>query len=160
MNSPVTRTTPPLRLRPYAPERDLDRCLAIWRAASEKGHPFLGAKTLEEDAKIVRAVYMPAAEITVVERDDRAIGFVALLDRTVGGLFVDPAVHRVGAGRLLIDAAFRRKGRLDVEVYEANHDARAFYSACGFIEAGRRDTDDRGRALPLIRMTLGSWALE
>ncbi|NKX44648.1 GNAT family N-acetyltransferase [Roseibacterium sp. KMU-115] len=141
-------------LRPYDATRDLDRCLALWRAASEVGHPFLDAATLDADAEVIRDIYMPAAEVTVAERGGRVIGFVALLGDLVGGLFVNPAAHRTGAGRALIAAALQGKGRLEVEVYEANREARAFYAACGFVPAGRRERDDHGRALPLIRMTL------
>ncbi|WP_343081405.1 GNAT family N-acetyltransferase [Ostreiculturibacter nitratireducens] len=142
-----------LRLRPYEADRDLEGCMSLWRAASEAGHPFLDAATLDADAAVIRDTYMPAAEITVAERDGAVIGFIALLGDLVGGLFVDPAAHRSGAGRALIGEALRHKGRLAVEVYEANAGARAFYAACGFAETGRRDTDDHGRALPLIRMT-------
>jgi 8-oxo-dGTP pyrophosphatase MutT (NUDIX family)/GNAT superfamily N-acetyltransferase len=145
-----------LRLRRYDAQSDLDRCMAIWRAASEVGHPFLDAETLDADAMVVRDSYMPAAEITVAERAGTVVGFIALLDDLVGGLFVDPSAHRSGAGRALISDALRRKGRLEVEVYAANPGARAFYSACGFAETGRRDTDDHGRGLPLIRMTLAN----
>lgn len=143
-----------LRLRPYHALRDLERCMALWRAASEIGHPFLEAATLDADAVVVRDSYMPAAEITVAEQAGTVVGFIALLGDLVGGLFVDPAAHRSGAGRALVSDALRRKGRLDVEVYAANAGARAFYIACGFVETGRRDTDDHGRALPLICMTL------
>ncbi|TFL16672.1 GNAT family N-acetyltransferase [Jannaschia formosa] len=143
-----------LGLRPYEAGRDLERCLAIWRVASEAGHPFLDAATLDADAVQVRDVYMPAAEIVVAERGGAVVGFIALLDDLVGGLFVDPATHRSGAGRALIRDAARVRGRLEVEVYEANAGARAFYAACGFAETGRREIDDHGRKLPLIRMTL------
>lgn len=143
-----------MNLRPYDGARDLDRCMAIWRGASEAGHPFLDAATLDADAVVVRDSYMPAAEITVAEQAGTVVGFIALLGDLVGGLFVDPRVHRSGAGRALVSDALRRKGRLEVEVYAANAGARAFYAACGFVETGRRDTDDHGRALPLICMTL------
>lgn len=143
-----------LRLRRFDARGDLDRCMAIWRAASEVGHPFLDSATLDTDAVVVRDAYMPAAEIMVAERAGAVIGFIALLGDLVGGLFVDPAAHHSGAGRALISDALRRKGRLEVEVYAANPGARAFYAACGFVETGRRDTDDHGRALPLICMTL------
>jgi ADP-ribose pyrophosphatase YjhB (NUDIX family)/predicted GNAT superfamily acetyltransferase len=151
---PLLSAAPALRLRPYDGPSDLDHCMVLWRAASEAGHPFLDAATLDVDALVVRELYMPAAEITVAERNGKVVGFIALLGDLVGGLFVDPGAHRSGTGRALIGDALRRKGRLEVEVYEANPGARAFYAACGFVETGRRDTDDHGRALPLIRMTL------
>jgi len=143
-----------LHLRPYEPARDLDRCLAIWRAASEVGHPFLDAATLDYDADLILNIYMPAAEIAVADTRGRTIGFLALLDDLVGGLFVDPAEHRQGAGRALVAEAMARHDRLEVEVYEANPGARAFYASCGFVETGRRETDDHGRSLPLVRMEL------
>lgn len=149
----VPRMTDPY-LRPYEAARDLDRCLAIWRAASEAGHPFLDEATLDADAELIRNVYMPAAEITVAEAQGRTIGFLALLDDLIGGLFVDPAAHRQGAGRALIAEALTRRDRLEVEVYEANPGARSFYASCGFVETGRRETDDHGRSLPLVRMEL------
>jgi ADP-ribose pyrophosphatase YjhB (NUDIX family) len=144
-----------LRIRPYEAASDLDRCMEIWRAASEAGHPFLDAATLDADAEIIRSTYMPAADIAIAERDGRVIGFIALLGDLVGGLFVDPVAHRSGAGRKLIEDAARRTGWLEVEVYAANARARGFYAACGFTETGRRETDDHGRPLPLIRMTRG-----
>lgn len=126
--------------------------MAIWRAASEVGHPFFDAATLDEDGVIVKERYMPAAEITVAERDGAVVGFIAMLGQTVGGLFVDPTGHRGGAGRSLIEHEARKRGPLDVEVYEANSDARAFYAACGFVEIGWRPLDDRDRPRPLIAM--------
>ena len=143
-----------MRLRPYDPARDLERCMAIWRAASEVGHPFLDAATLDTDARVVRDEYMPQAEITVAEDGGEPSGFIALLGAFVGGLFVDPSRHRSGTGRALIRDAARRRGALEVEVYEANPAARAFYAACGFAVIGRREADDQGRPLPLVRMRL------
>ncbi|ETX28089.1 acetyltransferase [Roseivivax isoporae LMG 25204] len=143
-----------MRLRAYDPARDLDTCLAIWRRASEVGHPFLDAATLDADAVLIRDVYMPAADITVAEDGGRVIGFIALLDDLVGGLFVDPGAHRRGAGRALVARALATRGRLAVEVYEANRSARAFYVACGFVETGRRERDDHDRPLPLVAMAV------
>ena len=139
-------------LRPYTPASDLERCMAIWQAASEAGHPFIDAASLTRDAALVRTEYMPAAEIVVAQMDGEAVGFIALLGDFIGGLFVDPARHRCGVGRALIEDAAARKPRLEVEVYEANTGARAFYAASGFTETGRRTQDDQGRPFPLVRM--------
>ncbi len=51
---------PSLAIRGYDPALDLDRCMEIWREASEAGHPFLGAAALDSDASVVREHYMPA----------------------------------------------------------------------------------------------------
>ncbi|MGP9819852.1 GNAT family N-acetyltransferase [Salinarimonas sp. NSM] len=141
-----------MTIRPYDAVRDADACLAVWRAASRSGHPFLGETALAADAVLVRDVYLPKAEIAVAEEEGRLVGFVALLDAVVGGLFVDPAHHGSGIGRALVLHAAERKGALDVEVYEANAGARAFYARLGFVEAGRRETDDQGRPHPLLRL--------
>jgi len=147
-----------MSLRPYHEASDLERCMAIWRAASEAGHPFLDAASLDHDAALVRAEYMPAADITVAQRGGETVGFIALLADFIGGLFVDPARHRCGAGRALVMHAASRNPRLEVEVYAANVAARAFYAACGFAEAGRRERDDQGRPFALVRMVRESGA--
>jgi ribosomal protein S18 acetylase RimI-like enzyme len=144
--------TRPIALRPYDPGRDADACLAIWRAASRVGHPFLSEADLDADAGLVREVYLPAARITVAEERGRVVGFLALLEGLIGGLFVDPAAQGRGVGRALVRAAAAEIGALEVEVYAANAGARAFYARLGFVETGRRDRDDRDRPLPLVRM--------
>lgn len=141
--------TNPAILRPYAPT-DAPACLAIWRRASEAGHPFLTPEQLDADEPLVRDVYMPAAAVTVAESGGRPAGFVALLDRFIGGLFVDPDHHRRGIGAALV--AFLGDAALEVEVYARNERARAFYAAQGFLETSCRLVDDRGRNEPLVRM--------
>jgi GNAT superfamily N-acetyltransferase len=147
---------PSLAIRGYDPKLDLDRCMEIWRAASEAGHPFLGAAALDSDARTVREHYMPAADILVAETEGKASGFIALLGSFIGGLFVDPSQHGQGIGRALTLEARRRHPTLEVEVYEANAGARRFYAGLGFTEAGRRETDDQGRHWPLIALRLSS----
>lgn len=139
-------------IRPYDPARDAALCLDIWRAASEVGHPFLDRATLDADALLVRDVYLPRAEVHVAERGGEVVGFIALLDDLIGGLFVAPEHHRAGIGRALIDHAASLRDSLEVEVYEANARAHGFYLACGFTPVGRREVDDHDRPLPLIRL--------
>ena len=146
---------PSLLIRAYNPATDLDRCMMIWRKASEVGHPFLGTAALDADARLVRERYMPAADIQVAEADGAVSGFIALLGSFIGGLFVDPSQHRQGIGRALVLEARRRRSALDVEVYAANEHARTFYSRLGFVETGRRERDDQHRPWPLITLRLG-----
>lgn len=141
-----------IRLRRYDASRDLERCLAVWRAASEDAHSFLGLEAIRADEQLVRDRYMPMAEITVAEQDDDVAGFIALLGSFIGGLFVSPERARRGIGRELVDNAARRKGTLEVEVYKENPRALAFYSSLGFRQVSERPLDDLGRDHPLILM--------
>jgi ribosomal protein S18 acetylase RimI-like enzyme len=145
----------PITLRPYRP-KDLEDCMTIWRKASLAGHPFLSPTEIEADEPLVRDQYMPMAEITVASLDSCVVGFIAMLGDVVGGLFVAPEQHRLGIGRALIAFEAKRRGRMTVEVYEENTKARAFYRASGFVETGRRNTDDRGRPHPLVGMDMAA----
>lgn len=143
--------TASLTLRPYTPA-DIDACAAIWRAASEAGHPFLTSDDLDADAVLVRDVYFPQAEITLACDGARPVGFVAMIGSFIGALFVAPDQHRRGIGRMLVAAVAQMYGPLTVEVYAENAGARRFYRALGFTETGRRDVDDCARAHALVRM--------
>ena len=122
--------------------------------ASEVGHPFLGKDDLDGDQQVVREKYMPAAEILVEEGESGPRGFIALLGSFIGGLFVDPDCHGQGVGKALVLEVAKHRGALHVEVYEANHDARAFYRRMGFTKTSRRELEDHGRPMPLIKMRL------
>lgn len=141
-----------LAIRSYAPE-DRDQLVDIWERASRVGHPFLSEQDLQEQKILVRGVYLPKAENWVALRNDQPVGFIGLLDDLIGGLFVEPAAHKLGVGRSLVEHARARKGMLHVEVYAKNLAALAFYQGLGFIEGSRRPLDDQGRKLELIRLT-------
>jgi putative acetyltransferase len=126
--------------------------LHIWLEASRVGHPFLGEETLQEQLPKLRDTYIPRADNWVVVEGEAILGFIGLVENHVGGLFVAPAAHRRGVGRLLLDHASERLGELTVEVYERNRSACSFYLSCGFQVIGRKELDDEGRALPLLRM--------
>ncbi len=97
-------------------------------------------------------LYLERAETWVALGAGRIQGFIGLLDAFVGGLFVDPAAHRAGIGRALVEHAAGRKGELSVDVYAANAAALAFYARLGFVPVGHRDVDDEGRPLPLVQL--------
>lgn len=135
---------------------DAPALLHIWLEASRVGHPFLGEETLQEQLPKLRDVYIPHADNWVAVEREAILGFIGLVENHVGGLFVAPATHRRGVGRLLLDHASERLGELTVEVYEQNRSACSFYLGCGFQTIGRKELDDEGRALPLLRMKKAS----
>jgi putative acetyltransferase len=137
---------------------DAPALLHIWLDASRVGHSFLGEETLQEQLPKLRDVYIPHADNWVAASGDAILGFIGLVDNHVRGLFVAPAAHRRGVGRLLLDHASGRLGELTVEVYEQNRSACSFYRSCGFDLIGRKELDDEGRPLPLLRMKRASEA--
>ena len=138
-------------LRAYR-DTDNTRLSAIWLAASEPVHGFLGAAELRRQQRLVAETYLPGSETWVAEEDAAPLGFIGLLDDFIGGLFVAPEAQGRGVGRALVEHALATRGRLALEVYEANPRARGFYARLGFVETGRREEDDRGKPFPLIRM--------
>ena len=107
--------------------KDIEAVVSSWRVASELAHPFLTKAFLDQEADNVRNVYMAFAETWVVEIDKSVIGFIAMVENEIGGLFLDPKYHGQGFGRALVDKAVEERGPLKVEVFKANVIGRHFY---------------------------------
>ena len=88
-------------IRPYA-AADTDALAAIWLAASEGVHGFLGAEELRRQQRLVAEHYLPQSETWVSEAGDGPLGFIGLLGDFIGGLFVAPAAQGRGVGRALV----------------------------------------------------------
>ena len=125
-----------ISIRPYTPA-DTDRLVAIWQAASTLAHPFLDDGFQQAEAENLRTLYLPNAETHVLIEGGAPIGFIALIDREIGGLFLSPDHHGRGLGRKMVDHAHTLKGSLTVEVFEQNRIGRAFYDRYGFVETDR-----------------------
>jgi putative acetyltransferase len=125
-----------IRIRRYE-DADLDEMLRIWYEASVIAHDFLPAEFWAGERETIRDVYIPMSETWLAEEDGRVVGgvvgFIALLDNKVGGLFIDPAHQRRGIGKMLLDhARSLRDGAMTVHVFKANAGARRFYERYGF----------------------------
>lgn len=117
--------------------KDTDALVAVWRSASELAHPFLNEGFLAQEEKNLRTIYLPNAETWVVEDNETPIGFIALIEDEIGGLFLNPSFHGKGWGKAMVDHAVDLKGSLRVEVFERNTIGRRFYDRYGFDETGR-----------------------
>ncbi len=116
---------------------DVDRVVSIWQAASALAHSFLSQKFLALEAENVRHVYPVYAKIWVKELAGKVVGFVAMNGNEIGGLFLDPACHRQGIGREMVDFMVDKMGSVTVEVFEANAIGRGFYDGYGFRQTGQ-----------------------
>jgi ribosomal protein S18 acetylase RimI-like enzyme len=122
----------------------------------------------ERDREVLLAhpefVQVPVEQLTsanacVADDGKTLAGFAVVLRRPDGeaeldGLFVDPAMQRLGIGRRLVEKTrqlARAMGASELHVV-ANDGALAFYRAVGFVETGVAETQF-GPA-PVMRLTL------
>lgn len=138
-------------IRRYEP-RDEAAVLAVWEGASAGAHPFLDPEFIADERVRIARDHLPVAETWVWDERGVVRGFVALLGREVGAIFVDPKAQGRGIGRALMDHARTLKGRLELDVFEANTIGRRFYAAYGFVCVGRDVHQETGQ--PLLRLAL------
>ena len=138
-------------IRPYKTE-DTDALVGVWRAATALAHPFPPAAFVEQEAHNLRHIYFPNAESYTCEVAGEPAGFIAMVGPEIGGLFLDPAFHKRGLGRALVDHAHQKCPALEVEVFERNAVGRPFCEAYGFREVRRFVHEGSGEMT--IRMAL------
>ena len=130
---------------------DAPRALEIWRAAVDATHGFLSA----EDRQSIDAMmgdFLPQAPLTMVCADGAAQGFMIMIEDKIEALFIDPAVHGMGAGSALIAHALDRAPAAFVDANAQADNALPFYLAKGFVEIGRSPLDDAGRPYPTVHL--------
>lgn len=121
-----------LMIRLYQ-KKDIEDIVEVWYQASLLAHPFLSEKFLAEENHNLRERFLPHSQTWVVEKQGRVVGFISLMENEVGGLFVHPAWQRQGIGMALMDKARSLHKNLELEVFEANKQGRAFYAKYGFV---------------------------
>jgi ribosomal protein S18 acetylase RimI-like enzyme len=86
---------------------------------------------------------------------DVVVGFIALRDRHVDQLYVDPSHQRGGIGSALLGRALANApGRTTLDVFEDNQSARAFYEKHGFHARDRWMNTEEG-AIDLLYVREG-----
>lgn len=88
--------------------------------------------------------------MTVVERDERVLGFLARDGQEICALYIAPEVLGQGLGRMLLDDCKRQVGQLNLRAFAANQRARHFYRSAGFRQTGQSDGRGNEENLPDI----------
>ena len=129
--------------------------LALWERSVRATHGFLSSSDIADLLPQVAAGFeAPAIQwwVTVLP-DGHVVGFLGYASRCIEALFVDPAYHRQGLGRQLVQFAQQlAQGPLRLDVNEGNPGAVAFYRGQGFAVVGRSEVDGQGRPFPLLHM--------
>jgi putative acetyltransferase len=122
-------------IRKYKTE-DTGALIRIWDNAEPLAHPFLSTEVRDQVRKDMRNMYLPNAETWVLEGDGLPVGFIAMIDTEIGGLFLDPSQQGKGLGRQMVDHVVAIKGPLTVEVFKDNKIGLPFYERYGFTVTG------------------------
>lgn len=118
-------------IRKYKDE-DKESLVEIWQEAASIVHSFLPKEFMEKEPDNIRNIYIPNTETWVYELDQRVVGYIAMIENEVGGLFIYPNFQKRGIGKELMDAVAKNFSSLEVEVFEKNAGARMFYEKYGF----------------------------
>jgi len=132
-------------------DHDIESVVSIWRRASELAHPFLTEAFLDQEDANMRNIYLVHAETWVIEHGGSVVGFIALIENEIGGLFLEPKLHGQGFGRALVERAVAEKGSLIVEVFKENVIGRRFYDSFGFQAIEESHHEASGQSI--VRMT-------
>jgi putative acetyltransferase len=124
-----------MTIRPYQPS-DQAALLDVWFRAAAIAHSFLPKEHFEQERIDIATKYLPIAETWVYEHQGQVVGFISLLNQSIGGFFVDPAMQGQGVGQALMNHVVQLKNSLEVEVFEHNAIGRRFYQRYGFVETG------------------------
>lgn len=143
-----------LSIRPSIGAEEYPALVAIWRSAVDETHGFLADAHRDEIESHLQSDYFPAVTLSVAELDGRPVGFSGVLDGNLEMLFVDATERAGGVGTALLSHAIAEYDVTRVDVNEQNDSAAGFYVHRGFEVVSRSETDEAGRAYPLLHMKL------
>jgi ribosomal protein S18 acetylase RimI-like enzyme len=138
-----------VELRPARPQ-DAASCAAIFNAWVDATDWMPRVHPPEAVERHFRETVLPKRAVMVAERAGEVVGFLALAEGHVDGLYLTADARRQGLGRALISLAKAASPEgLTLWTFVSNTAARAFYARQGFVELSRTDGGNE-EALPDI----------
>ena len=113
-------------------ETEILRLLEIWEAAALIAHPFLVDEFHQMVKKAMKEMYLPNSDTWVYIESGTIIGFIAMQNNEIGGLFVDPNQQSKGVGTALVKHISQFHDTLEVDVFEKKKIGKPFYEKYGF----------------------------
>ena len=108
--------------------------------------------TVEEDRWFIANIILKECEVTVAERHNSIVSFLARQDEEIRLLHTHPDFIGRGAGSLLLDAAKKAgSAALELWCFQSNVCARQFYEARGFRPIKITDGQHNEEKTPDVR---------
>ena len=107
--------------------------------------------TPDEDRRFLSHL-ITTQEVTTLRNWRGVQGFLARDAEVVHALYLAPKVRGQGWGKVLLDQAKSRQGRLTLWTFQQNERARAFYAREGFVEVEFTDGQGNDEKLPDLRL--------
>lgn len=125
-----------------AREKDLPRLVEVFRTSRQQLLPFLPIlHSREKDYGHLKDL-LQRGDVRVGGVTDGVDGFLVRIERWIAHLYVHPDAIGRGLGRALLDDAKARSSKLELWCFEANHRARSFYEAHGFVLVDQTEGDN------------------
>ena len=118
-------------------QEDITKVMTIWTKGNFIAHNFIEKDYWLENFNKVKNFYLPNSDTYVYVENEEIEGFISIAEKNhIGALFVKQQYQRKGIGRKLINYCKEKYNSLDVNVYDKNGNAIAFYMAMGFKNIG------------------------
>jgi putative acetyltransferase len=111
---------------------DLEAVMTNWYNAQSIAHPFLSEQFIEKVKIMMKDIFIPNSKTWVYEKEGELIGFIAMMNNEIGGLFVNPAYQTQGVGTCLLNYISKNHNSIEVEVFAKNKIGLPFYYKNGF----------------------------
>ena len=130
----------------------LEELTALWRQSVAQTHTFLTGKDIDEIENYVPQALKEVEHLVVAQNNGDYLGFMGIEKYRLEMLFLLPQHIGKGVGRKLIEFGIKKYQINEVTVNEQNPKAIGFYEHLGFKTYKRTETDEQGRAFPLLYM--------
>ena len=118
-------------------QEDITKVMTIWTKGNFTAHDFIEKDYWLENFNKVKNFYLPNSDTYVYIENEEIKGFISIAKNNhIGALFVKQQYQRKGIGRKLINYCKEKYNSLDLNVYDKNGNAIAFYMAMGFKNIG------------------------
>ena len=107
---------------------DFQALSEIWLEASLLAHDFIPASHWQGNKIAMQAVYLPAAQVYLLEDEHAIFGFIAVIAQHIEALFIAPKYQGQGMGKRLLEHVQQTNDTLMLNVYQDNVQGVRFYT--------------------------------